>query len=157
LKKIINVDFKPLEKVDSIQKVIEDIFSIKLDISGVWGYDNNSVVIVNSLDMPIEQFVNLFASIRANIEMNLTLEEDERFGGINVTLQESKEFKIANKNYDVVTFKITAINEKTYANFIKEYKENYGKKEFDLEKHFKKRKEKTVVRVMDYWFYGLKK
>ena len=157
MKKIINVDFKPLEKVDSIQKVIEDIFSIKLDISGGWGYDNNSVVIVNSLDMPIEQFVNLFASIRANIEMNLTLEEDERFGGINVTLQESKEFKIANKNYDVVTFKITAINEKTYANFIKEYKENYGKKEFDLEKHFKKRKEKTVVRVMDYWFYGLKK
>ena len=150
-----NMEFKPIEKVDSTKEVIEDVFGVKLDISGGWGYDNSSAVEVNSLDMPIDQFLNLFATVRANIEMNLTLEEDERYGGVNVTFQESKKFEINSKTYDIVTFKITAMNEKIYADFIKEYKEGYGKKEFDLADHFKRRKEKTITRVTDYWFYGL--
>ena len=49
-------EFERLPAVDDIAGVIEDVFGVKLDISGGWGYDNNSVLVVNSLDMPIDQF-----------------------------------------------------------------------------------------------------
>ena len=151
-----NIEFKPVEPVDDISGVIEDIFGVKLNISGGWGYDNTSAVIVENLgDMEIDQFIHVFATVRANIEMNLTLEEEERYGGVNLTFEDSKKFEINNKTYDVVSFKVSAMNEKIYADFIQEYKDNYGKEEFDLSDHFKRRKENTITRDVDYWFYGL--
>lgn len=150
-----NIYFENLPGVDDLSGVIEDVFGVKLDISGGWGYDNNTAVIVNSLAVEIDQFLHMFASMRANVEMNLILEEEQRYGGINVSFEDSKKFEIDNKVYDVVTFKVTAMKEKTYADFIKEYKDNYGKKEFDLSGHFKRREENTISRTVDYWFYGL--
>lgn len=147
-----SIKFDNLPAVDDISGVIEDIFSVKLDISGGWGYDNNSALEIKSLNIPIEQFIHTFASMRANIEMNLTLEEDNRYGGINLTQLEHKEFEIENIKYDLVTFKTTGMKEKTYNNFIKEYKDNYGKKEFDLEKHFQQREKNTVEIKNDFWF-----
>ena len=152
-----NIEFKKLPQVDDLSGVIEDAFGVKLDISGGWGYDHKTAVVVNSVATDIDQFLDMYASIRANIEMNLTLEEDDRFGGINVHFEESKQFEIDNKIYDILTFKIIAMKEKTYASFIKEYKDNYGKKEFDLSDHFKRREESVVSRVVDYWFFGLEK
>jgi len=150
-----NLDFKKVEPVDNIKDVIKDIFDVELDVSGGWGYENNNALVIEELHIPIDQFIHMFATIRANIEMNLTLEEEQRYGGINLTFLNSKKFEINNKTYDVVSFKITAMNEKIYADFIKEYKDGYGKKEFDLSNHFKRRKENTITRDVDYWFYGL--
>ncbi|MCK5111397.1 MAG: hypothetical protein KAQ94_07740 [Arcobacteraceae bacterium] len=150
-----NIEFKQIEPVDSIQKVIKEVFDLKLDISGGWGYDNNSAIIVEKLDMPIEQFIHMFATMRANIEMNLTLEEGERYTGINLTLEDSKKFEINNKIYNIVSFKITAMKEKVYTDFIQEYKDGYGKKDFDLTDHFDRRKQNSITREVDYWFYGL--
>lgn len=147
-----DIKFENLPTVDDISGVIEDIFSVKLDVSGDWGYDNNSALKINSLNIPIEQFIHTFASMRANIEMNLTLEEGNRYGGINLTQVEHKEFEIENIKYNLVTFKITAMKEKIYNNFIQEYKDSYGKKEFDLEKHFQQRKKNTVEIKSDFWF-----
>lgn len=147
-----SVDFEKLPAVDDISGVIEDIFSVKLDIKGGWGYDNNSALEVQSLNIPAEQFFHTFASMRANIEMNLTLEEKERYGGINLTFLEHKEFIIENISYDIVTFKINAMKEEKYKQFIQEYKDNYGKKEFDLSKHFKQREKNTIELKSDYWF-----
>lgn len=147
-----NIKFETLPPVDDISGVIEDIFGVKLDISGGWGYDNNSALEVKNLKIPQEQFFQMFSSMRANIEMNLTLEDDSRYGGINVTQLEHKEFSIENQNYDVVTFKITAMKEKDYNHYIKEYKENYGSCKFDLDKHFKGRQEATIEVQSDFWF-----
>lgn len=150
------MEFKKIEAVDDIAGLILEVFEVKLDISGGWGYDNKNPVVVNSLDMPIDQFLNLFANIRANIEMNLTLEEDVRYGGINVHFLDGEQFTVENKTYDHVTFEITAMKEKEYAKVIQEYKDNYGKNEnFDMEKHFNKRKELTIKQVSDFWFEGL--
>jgi len=146
------IKFENLPAVDDISGVIEDIFGVKLDVSGGWGYDNNSALIVKSLDVPLVQFFQMFASMRANIEMNLTLDEDTRYAGINVTQLEHKEFKIENDKYDILTFKVAGIKEKEYNNFIQEYKENFGKKEFDLDKHFKLREESTIKIESDFWF-----
>lgn len=148
--------FEHIEPVDDMSQVIEEVFGVKLDISGGWGYDNNSAVKVHSLEIPIDQFLHTFAAIRANIEMNLTLEEDDRYGGINVNFIDGQQFEIENKIYDHITFEITAMKEKEYANFIQEYKDNYGKNpEFDMSKHFKRREKATISREADYWFEGL--
>jgi len=147
--------FEPIAPVDDMAGVIEEVFGVKLDISGGWGYDNNSAVKVNSLDIPIDQFIHTFASIRANIEMNLTLEED-RYGGINVNFVNGEQIEIENKMYDRITFTITAMKETDYAKFIQEYKDNYGKnKDFDMDEHFKRREEATISVEADYWFEGL--
>lgn len=150
------MQFKQITPVDDISGLIKEVFDVKIDISGGWGYDYKSPIVVNSLDMPIDQFLNLFAKLRANIEMNLTLEEDERYGGINVHFIDGEQFSIENKTYDHIKFEVTALREKEYAEVIKEYKDNYGKNEdFDMDKHFKKREELTIKVVSDFWFEGL--
>ncbi len=150
-----NTVFQPIEKVDNIKEVIKNLFDADLNVSGGWGYNEKSATIVNSLEgVHLDQFLHMFASIRANIEMNATLDEDDRYGGINLTFKEKKTLKLANKTYNVFTFGITAMKEKNYAKFIKEYKDGYGKKEFDLADHFDRRKKSTIKREVDYWFEG---
>jgi hypothetical protein len=84
--------------------------------------------------------------------MNLTQDEKNRYAGINVNQIEHKEFEIENKQYDLVTFKVTAIKEKDYNNFIQEYKDNYGKESFDLKEHFENRNKATIEIHSDFWF-----
>jgi hypothetical protein len=149
--------FKQLERVDDIAGVIKDIFELELDVKGGWGYDNKTALEVGDLkNMSLDQFLHMFGMVRATIEMNLTLQEDERYGGIAVDFVESKKFEIDSKTYDIVTLKITAMPEKLYANFIQEYKEGYGKNDFDMQGHFDRRKEATIDRIVDFWFLGLK-
>jgi hypothetical protein len=156
LKEMINkVEFEQIIPIENMKDELKEVFEVDMDISGGWGYDHNTAIVVHSLKSSLEQFVHTFASIRANIEMNLTLDEDSRYGGINVNFEESKKFEIENRVFDVLTFKITAMKEKDYAEFIAEYKENYGKKEFDMQEHFNRRKEATITRVVDFWFLGL--
>ncbi len=149
-------NFKQLNKVGNVQRVIKDIFDVELDISGDWGYDEKHPLVINKLDMPVDQFLHMYATMRANMEMNLTLHnDDDRYGAINATYLDNKIIQLDNKIYNQVTFKVTAIKEKLYASFIKEYKDGYGKKEFDLAKHFKNREENTISRDVEYWFLGL--
>ena len=49
-------------------------------------------------------------------------------------------------------YEITAMKENTYALFINEYKEGYGTEGFDLNEHFKRRKEATHTRIVTHWF-----
>ena len=153
-----NITFNQIEPVENLSSVLKDTFDINLDVSGGWGYDNKSAVKVNSLDIPIDQFLHMFATVRATIEMNLMQEEENRHSGINVAFLEGEQFEIENRIYDHITFEITAMNEKKYAEFIQEYKDNYGKNEaFDMDDHFKKRAENTITLKSDYWFCGLEK
>ena len=150
------VDFDKVPPVDDISGVLEDVFGIKLDVKGGWGYDNKTALEVGRIDVPVDQFVHMFASMRANVQMNLTLEDEDRYGGINVIFKEVKQFEIEDKIYDIFTFIITAMPEKIYADFIQEYKDNYGKNpDFDMADHFKRRKESTIEIESDFWFYGL--
>ncbi|MEA3497790.1 MAG: hypothetical protein U9R16_01905 [Campylobacterota bacterium] len=158
MKKTNNITFNQIESVENLSQVLKETFDVDLDISGGWGYDNKGAVVVNHLDIPIDQFLHMFATIRANIEMNLMQDEDNRYGGINISFLEGEQFEIDNKIYDHITFEISAINEKKYAKYIQEYKDNYGKnKDFDMSDHFKRRKEDTITMQSDFWFYGLEK
>jgi hypothetical protein len=150
--KMNKLKFKELENVDNIKDIIKNLFNIDLDISGGWGYTKQNALILNSLDIPMEQFMNLFATLRANIEMNFALNQSERYGGVVLNLQSKDTIFEEGRVFTLATFKISAMNERVYADFIKEYKDNYGKKEFNLVDHFKRRKDQTIIRIIDYWF-----
>ena len=147
-----SLEFKELKTVENIKEVIKNLFEVELDISGGWGYDDKSAVITHTLDMPIEQFINLFSTLRTNLEMNFDKSPDERYGGINLSVVEEKSMEKNGYRYLIATFEISAMKEKSYAEFIKEYKENYGKKMFDLNDHFSRRKEATLTGVRECWF-----
>ncbi len=152
---MIESKFSPIEEVQNIREVIKNIFNIELDISGGWGYDKESATIVHSYnDMDIEQFLHLFASIRANLEMNILQEEENRYAGINLTLLDRKKIILDTQDYDLFTFEISAMKESDYSKFIKDYKEGYGKESFNVSAHFEERKRSTIFREVDYWFQG---
>ena len=54
--------------------------------------------------------------------------------------------------YEKVTYKITAILEHQYNDFIEEYKEQYGQKDFDISDYFHRRKAATNEREETLWF-----
>jgi hypothetical protein len=91
----------------------------------------------------------MFASIRANIEMSMMPDEDDRYSGINLTLIEKEELP---NSIIKVTYKIEAIKNSIYKRFIKEYKDGYGTQEFDMSEHFKQRKANTIDIVGEYYF-----
>jgi len=145
------VEFKKLESVENIKEVVANLFDIELNIAGGWGYGSESALKVEQLDIPIEQFINMFTTLRSNVEMNF--DKKEKYGGITLSLEELKSLDIDNTPYQIARFNLSAMSEKVSAEFIKEYKENYGKKEFDIGEHFKRRKEQTLTRVVECWFY----
>lgn len=146
------VQFDRLKSDNNLQEVLKTAFDADLDISGSWGYTEALATIIHSKDTPLEQFEHIFASIRAYIEMNMTQEKEERYGSIN--LNESSRERISKETliYDKVTYKVTAMKEDLYAVFINEYKEGYGKADFNLSEHFKRRKDATLVREVNHWF-----
>lgn len=149
-------NFEKLPNVDDLSGVIEDMFEVKLDISGGWGYDNNSAVIVHSIDITIDQFLFLFAKIRTTTQMNLILDKADRYAGIELNFIEGKQIEIEDKLYDMITFEITAMKEDKYLQLLQEYETNYGKNDnFDLDDHLKKCEEHTITLQSDFWFYGL--
>jgi hypothetical protein len=86
--------------------------------------------------------------MRAYLEMNMTLEEDERYGAIN--LNELSREPIG--GLEKVVYEVSAMKELEYKAFIAEYKENLEKSDFDMNDHFARRKEATLKREVLHWF-----
>ena len=144
--------FPPLSTEENLQDVIKSAFDSDIPISGSWGYTQESVTLITRLDIPINQFEHIFASMRAYIEMNMTRVKEERYGSINVNELSREDVIIDGQSFHKLNYEITAMKEDIYASFIKEYKENYGKERFDLTAHFNKRKEATLHREVTHWF-----
>ncbi len=84
--------------------------------------------------------------------MNITQEKDNRYGGINAN---EKSREVITKNsmiFDKVSYEVTAMKEDLYNAFIKEYKEGYENETLDLNAHFKRRKEATLIQDLTYYF-----
>ena len=145
--------FKQIPSDEPVREVIKAAFDTDLSLGGGWGYTQESVTIITSLPqaVPLEQLEHMFASMRAYLEMHMTLPKSERYGSINVNEIERHTIQEEN-HYHRVIYEITAMNEETYAALIEEYKEGYGKENFDIEAHFQKRKEATLRRQVTHWF-----
>ena len=144
--------FKPLSCNDDLKDIIKTAFDSDLDIAGAWGYSKELATEIITSDIPLSQLEHIFASMRAYIEMNMTLEVSNRYASINVKELSRETQVIDNLTYHKIIYTVTAIKESRYADFIKEYKDNYGKEDFDLDGHFAKRKEETLHREVTHWF-----
>lgn len=144
--------FTQLQSDNDLKEVIKSAFDADLDISGAWGYTKELSTIVDSSDVPLKQLEHMLASMRAYIEMNMTLPPEERYGSINLNETAREQLSDGDLVYDKVTYEITAMKEELYTAFIKEYKEGLGKEGFDITEHFNRRKEATLARTVEYWF-----
>ena len=141
--------FKEIKADDNIKEVIKIAFNSDLDISGAWGYSKGlATVIEENYDNSKVQTQFTLATMRAYLEMNMTLNENERYGAINLN-EINREFE---DEYEKVWYEISAIKELEYNAFIREYKENLEKADFDMNEHFSKRKKATLKREVIHWF-----
>ena len=143
--------FDKLENIENLKQFVKDNFEVDLPIDGGWGYSLDDATEIAKNPMPTKQIEHIFATVRTNIEMYLMLAKKDRFGGINL-----KEINRDTKDdYEIVEYEIEAIKEDIYADLINEYKEGYGKDDFDMDAHFKKREEATFRRVGKFYFKTL--
>jgi len=144
--------FEQLSNDNNIQEVIKSAFNTDMPIDGAWGYTKEASTTITTSDTPYTQIEHMFASMRAYIEMHMTQDEASRYGSINVNELTREEIDVDSNKYHKVIYEITAMKESLYTAFIKEYKEKYGKKDFNLNKHFQQRKEATLRREVTHWF-----
>ena len=142
------MEFEKLKSGDEIKKVLKEAFDMELPVSGDWGYGKDAPLVIEKSSMPYNQVEYIYASMRATLEMSLTQPKESRYGGINVK-EISKE---SIDGLEKVVYEITAIKEEIYKELIKEYKEGYGKSDFDIDEHFKKREKNKIKREVVYWF-----
>lgn len=145
--------FEPLIHENNLKAIIKSAFDMDLSVSGGWGYTQDEATIIHYLNgIPLTQLEHTFASMRAYGEMNMALPENQRYGSINVNETHRETLRTNDKIYEKVTYEISAMKEDIYAALIDEYKEGYGKVGFDMEEHFRRRKESTLKREVIHWF-----
>ena len=146
--------FNTLVENNNIQELIKTTFDSDLPLSGGWGYSQEKASIIEALPqgMPLPQLEHMVTSIRAHLEMNITQIEAQRYGAINANEIAREESQNGGFIYNKVTYEITAIKEDLFKQFMREYKEGYEKEGFDLNEHFKRRKEATLTREAIHYF-----
>jgi len=146
--------FKQLQENSDIQTLINATFDADLPLSGGWGYTKEQATIIHSLPegMTLAQLEQMVTTIRAHLEMNITQEEADRYGAINANETAREAQSIEGDVFDKVSYDITGMKEAPFKAFIKEYKEGYGKEDFDLNAHFARRKEATLTREVQHYF-----
>ncbi len=140
--------FIKIEDKNDIKQSVSELFGLDLPISGGWGYDEQSAICIKSLDKSKEEMFLLLGSLRANVELSALKAEDERFGGINPSIKSIEEVG----GFVKVTFSIEAMRKNIYNELINEYKEGYGKADFDIAAHFEKRKQASIKEDMICYF-----
>jgi hypothetical protein len=149
------ITFKNIqEEHHNIKETIESVFSVELELNGGWGYNIDNATSIEAIkdSMPINQLEHMLISMRTHLEMNITQDEEHRYAGINANELQRERVESNELIYDKVSYEISAIKEGIYTKFIKEYKKGYGKEEFDISEHFKRRKEATLTREVIYYF-----
>jgi len=146
-------NFKAITSSDPIKEIIKSAFDLEVELSGGWGYSAKNATYIHSTNgLPASQFEHTLATMRAYIEMNMTLSEDERYGSINPNETSREIITVDGIEYEKVIYTVTGMKEDRYADFINEYKKGYGTPTFDMDDHFKRRKEATISRVVEHWF-----
>jgi hypothetical protein len=144
--------FDKVETGEKLREMILSVFDIELPVDGGWGYEEKDPTVIYEGEIPTTQLEHTLASMRAHLEMGLMPSKEERYGSINLNETERKEYQKDNNLFHKVSYTITAMKESEYNAFIEEYKEGYGKDSFDIDAHFRKRKEATLTREENFWF-----
>ncbi len=145
-------NFQEIKPGDDIKEVIKAAFDAELAVSGEWGYTKELATMINDSQTPLNQVEHTLASMRAYLEMNMTLDKDERYGSINLSEKNRVEVQEDARLFHKVSYEISAMKENVYADFIDEYKQGHSKPDFDISDHFKRRKDATLLRDVIHWF-----
>jgi hypothetical protein len=146
--------FKQLPENTDIRALIKSTFDTDLALPGGWGYTKETATVIEALPdgMSLPQLEHMLTTIRAHLEMNITQKKENRYGAINANERAREESSSNEGVFNKITYVVTGIKEKRFNAFIKEYKEGYGKEDFDLNAHFKKRQQATLTREVVYYF-----
>jgi len=146
--------FKEISDPTPLGEIIKSAFDTSLPVSGGWGYTQEGATVLesNRQKIPLSQYEHRLISMRSYLEMNMTQEEHTRYGSINVTEISRETYQTDRMIYDKVIYEVRAMPEAMYASFVDEYKTHYGNESFDLDDHFKRRREATLLRNVTYWF-----
>jgi len=134
------IKIEQISAKDGLSRIIKSAFGVDLDISGGWGYSIEDALILGSSHKNRAELEHTLCSMRSHLELNLTREPQDRYAGINLNEISRERIDTSGKCYEKITYKIDAMLESEYARFIDEYKQGYGKEEFDIEEHFNSRK-----------------
>jgi hypothetical protein len=146
--------FKELPAQENLHEFIKAAFNIELPLLGDWGYTQARATIITKLheNMPMNQLEHTFATIRAQLEMSMNQEANNSYRGINVNEKTRETMKEKDKLFEKVTYEVTGMREEDYNAFVQEYKDGYDNNTLDLNDHFKRRKEATLVREVVHFF-----
>jgi hypothetical protein len=145
--------FPTIPSSEPIKEVIHSAFDLSIELSGGWGYSiQEAIEILPPLAAPLSQIEYTLASVRTHLDMHMMLPEEERYGGINLNEKTRESLCANNRVYELVTYEVTAMKERNYARFIDAYKEGYGQEDFDMDAHFRARKEATLTRSITLYF-----
>ncbi len=148
-----SIIFRQIPATTPVGEVIRSAFDTDLPVEGGWGYTTEAPLkLLPPLPAPLQQIEYTLASMRTHIEMQMTLPEEQRYGGINLNETARETRTIEGRSCDIVTYEVTAMRESDYARFIEEYKEGYGKDGFDITAHFEARKAATLHREITLCF-----
>ena len=125
-----------LERVEDLRSFIKESFDVELPVEGGWGESEEDPTLIPSSN---PQMQLIFATIKANLLLNILQPKEQKFGGINLKEKE----RTKEGDLEIVTYVVQAIKEDEYAKLIDEYKAGYEREDFDLEAHFERRKRAT--------------
>ena len=145
---------KELPSQENLQAFIQVAFNIEFPLSGDWGYTQAEATVIEGLPegVSLSQLEHTLAIMRAQLEMSMTQKEEARYAGINVNETQRETITQGEDIFERVTYEVTGIKEQEYNAFIQEYKEGYENNTLDLNDHFKRRKEATLVREVVHYF-----
>jgi hypothetical protein len=140
--------FATIDPEGDLAAMIERVYETRLEVSGGWGYTPDSATRLHALPVSKMQVQFNLAYMRSYLEMNITRTPQERYGGID--LQETSRRREG--TLEEVHYRVSGIPETLYNAFIDEYKAGYGRDDFDINDHFARRNDATLVRNVSYWF-----
>ncbi len=132
-----------------------------LPFKGGWGYSLEDAVIIDKNDSLVPKvpfngigYEYIFIEKRIYEELIIFQPENERHSGIKWNLLEQKLINRNDRQYDVLTFEVTALPDKDWEELKIEWEGLHGENspEFDADAHMKKKSSLTIRYVTEYWF-----
>ena len=144
---ILAVDFKSLGEIP---------------VLGGWGYTIEDAVIIDKNDPVVPKGIPfngvgleyVFVEKRIYEELIIFRPENERYSGIKWSLLGQKLTSHKGRQYDVLTFEVTALHDRDWEELKSEREgpTGYGSPRFNADAHNKKRDSRTIRYVTEYYF-----
>jgi len=162
---VMPIDIQPphISSEESPKEILLSDFKslVEMPIKGGWGYTLDDAVIIDKSDSVIPEmpfdgvgYEYVFVEKRIYEELIIFQPKNERYSGIKWNLLKQKVINRNDRQYDVLTFEVTAIPDKDWEELKTEWKgiNRNNSPEFDIDVHMKKKDSLTIRYVTDYWF-----